>query len=324
MCFFRNITTFGRILAFLALQCSLFLAVAEAITINFDVFPNGTPVPEGTIITDQYASEGVIFSIEEISNPSTAPITDEVSTPPGIFVGMSPPNVIKSHGFAPGPSGGLGCNAELKIAFVDPTTRLPTTVSSADILVFAIAFKPPTTIHLVALDLNGNIIDQDEFTVPTSPTVFSFTLTVSSPAHEIASVETQGVAGNDACTAFDNLAFIPERTEITVEIKPGSSPNSINLKSKAVIPVAILTTNTFDAIMVDPLSVEFGPIGAAEAHGKGHIEDVNGDGKNDLVLHFNTQDTGIQCGQTSALLTGETFDGQEIGGSDSIQTVGCK
>ena len=114
------------------------------------------------------------------------------------------------------------------------------------------------------------------------------------------------------------------REMVSIDIHPGSVLNSINPRSKGVIPVAILTTDTFDATTVNPLSVKFGPKGATEAHGCGHIEDVNGDGKNDLVLHFRTQDTGIKCGDTSASLTGETFSGQAIEGSDSIRTMGCK
>lgn len=109
-----------------------------------------------------------------------------------------------------------------------------------------------------------------------------------------------------------------------IDIKLGSFPNSINPRNKGVISVAILTTLTFNATTVDPLSVKFGPNGATESHGKGHIEDANGDGKPDLVLHFNTQNTGIKCGDTSAPLTGKTFSGDTlIVGSDSIQTVGC-
>jgi hypothetical protein len=111
---------------------------------------------------------------------------------------------------------------------------------------------------------------------------------------------------------------------ISIDIKPSSFPNSINPKSKGLIPVAILTTSTFDATTVDPLSVEFGPNGATEARKKGHKEDVDKDGDIDLLFHFRTQETGIQCGDTSASLTGKTFDGQAIEGSDSIQTVGCE
>ena len=91
-----------------------------------------------------------------------------------------------------------------------------------------------------------------------------------------------------------------------------------------MIPIAILTTDTFDATTVDPLSVEFGPNGATEAHAKGHCDDVDTDSDLDLVLHFKTQETGIQCGDIEALLAGETFDGQVIEGSDSINTVGCE
>ena len=36
-------------------------------------------------------------------------------------------------------------------------------------------------------------------------------------------------------------------TTVTIDIKPGSFPNRINLRSKGVIPVAVLTTATFDA-----------------------------------------------------------------------------
>ena len=46
-----------------------------------------------------------------------------------------------------------------------------------------------------------------------------------------------------------------------------------------LIPVAILTRGDFDATRVDALSVRFGPGQVAEAHGRGHVEDVDGDGR---------------------------------------------
>jgi hypothetical protein len=124
-----------------------------------------------------------------------------------------------------------------------------------------------------------------------------------------------GLAFQDPC---------PVAIPVTIDIKPDNFPNSINPRNQGVIPVAILTTATFDATGVDPLSVEFGPAGATEAHGQGHIEDVDGDGDLDLVLHFRTQETGIACGDASASLTGKTVSRQVIQGSDSIRTVGCK
>lgn len=115
---------------------------------------------------------------------------------------------------------------------------------------------------------------------------------------------------------------VPER--VTIDIKPGSFPNSINPKSKEKIPVAILTTDSFDATTVDPTTVLFGATGTETAPVQSALEDVDGDGDTDMILHFNIQGTGIACGDTSASLTGETFGGQMIKGSDSINTVGCK
>ena len=101
-------------------------------------------------------------------------------------------------------------------------------------------------------------------------------------------------------------------------------PNSINLRSKGKIPVAILTTDTFLAFNeVDPLSVEFGPDGATESHGGSHVKDVDGDGDDDLLFHFKTQDTGIKCDDTEATLTGETVGGVAFTGTDTVNIVKC-
>ena len=111
--------------------------------------------------------------------------------------------------------------------------------------------------------------------------------------------------------------------DILVDIKPNTLPNSINPKSRGVIPVAILTTGTFDAATVDPNTVRFGVTGIEADPVHFALDDVDGDGDIDLILHFNNQAAGIVCGDTSASITGETFAGQEIHGTDSIKTVGC-
>jgi hypothetical protein len=110
---------------------------------------------------------------------------------------------------------------------------------------------------------------------------------------------------------------------IEVRVKPGFSPNHINPRSEGVIPVAVRTTDTFDAATIDPLSVRFGRGEAMEAHNTGHLEDINGDGRPDLVLHFDTAASGIQCGDIEVKLTGRTYGGQTVEGSDAIVTVGC-
>ena len=106
-----------------------------------------------------------------------------------------------------------------------------------------------------------------------------------------------------------------------IDIKPGSDLNSINTNSNGLIPVAILTTDDFDATTVDPDSVEFGPAGASRAHRSAHVEDVDDDGDLDLVFHFRTQDTGIASGDVEACLAFETFDGTPFVVCDSVRTV---
>ncbi len=111
--------------------------------------------------------------------------------------------------------------------------------------------------------------------------------------------------------------------KIDIDIKPGSDPNGVNPGNNGVIPVAILTTDTFDATEVNPASVTFGPAGATMVHKKAHLSDVDGDGDTDLLLHFETQSTGIVCGDTEAELNGETYGGVPITGSDAVKTAGC-
>jgi hypothetical protein len=112
-------------------------------------------------------------------------------------------------------------------------------------------------------------------------------------------------------------------TPVTIDIKPGSYPNSVNARSKGIIPAAVLGSIDFDATQVDYSTVRFGLAEASSAH-DGHVEDVNADGFMDMVFHFKTQETGIICGDTEATLMGETFDGTQFTGTDAVKTVGCK
>jgi hypothetical protein len=117
------------------------------------------------------------------------------------------------------------------------------------------------------------------------------------------------------------LVFSPVKVAtVEIDIKPGSVSNSINPRSRGKVRVAILTTDAFDATTVDPTTVLFGTTGTKAAPVQSSLEDVDGD--TDLILHFNTRDTGIACGDTSAILAGETRSGRSIEGSDALKTVG--
>ena len=126
----------------------------------------------------------------------------------------------------------------------------------------------------------------------------------------------------DLRQAIAQLINVP--IEVTIDIKPGTFPNSINPRGQGVIPVAIVTTETFNATAINPTTIRFGRTGTEATPVHSAFQDVDSDGDVDLILHFKTQQAAIQCGDTSAALTGQTPDGQAIEGSDSIVTVGCR
>jgi len=113
----------------------------------------------------------------------------------------------------------------------------------------------------------------------------------------------------------------PNCVSINIEVKPGSNQTVINVAAKGVIPVAILSTNSFNASKINPLAVKFGATGTEASPRHWALQDVNGDGLPDLFLQFSTQNTGLQAGDTQAALMGMTIDGTPFRGIASIQTT---
>jgi hypothetical protein len=142
---------------------------------------------------------------------------------------------------------------------------------------------------------------------------------------------TLSVVGSTVVTAFDaddiqlfrgRISFSPGASvflsrkaedlglEVKIDVKPDSHPSIINLRSNGVLPVAVLSDDSFDATRILPGTVDFAGA-AVTVCGKGkymaHREDVNGDGRSDMLFHFKTNDLKLEAGviQTTVTLTGQ-------------------
>jgi len=131
---------------------------------------------------------------------------------------------------------------------------------------------------------------------------------------------------DDGPTHLNNIGgYVVEydRLIVPLDIKPGGFPNSINLDAPGKLPVAILSTASFNAASINPATVRFGRTGTETAALKHGLEDVNADGRKDFVCQFEIQETGLICGDTSATLTAYTTGGVPIKGSDSVSIMRC-
>lgn len=135
---------------------------------------------------------------------------------------------------------------------------------------------------------------------------------------------------------------MPGKTPIHVriDIEPGSSAKIIvvagsmskNGMSDQMVPVAILSTKSFDATTVNVSTAALGNDGMnamASSFGYGFpratIRDVNGDGIKDMVLQFPVaplvKDGALAHSTTRLCLTAKTSNGQSIRGCDAVRVV---
>ncbi len=131
------------------------------------------------------------------------------------------------------------------------------------------------------------------------------------------------------------IATIPEPTVVSVDIKPGSCLNPVNVKSSGVLPVAILGTQELDVSTIDAASICLAGVGAIRSGYEdvaGPVTDVNDcncieagpDGFVDLTLQFKTRQIVEAIGEVNhgdvltLDLTGVLLDETPIEGADCI------
>jgi hypothetical protein len=115
-----------------------------------------------------------------------------------------------------------------------------------------------------------------------------------------------------------------EVVEVHIEIKPGDLLPTIRIGSEGSTAVAVLGSAAFDAAGVDAATVWFA--GAPVERGAGgtpraSLEDVDGDGVDDLVAHFVTAQLELQVGYMEATLAGRTVDGKRFHGTDVVRVI---
>ena len=168
-------------------------------------------------------------------------------------------------------------------------------------------------------------LDDTASTVVNSPVVIDVLGNDSDPDDDLLSIDSYTQATNGSVVADDgSLTYLPNANTvgtdsfmymvsdgnggtataavmvtinpgtILIDVRPGSYPNSINLGSRGLVPVAILSTSSFDATMISPDTVFLAGAGVA-VRGKRNrrlaaCEDVDGDGLLDQVFKVETAD----------------------------------
>jgi hypothetical protein len=117
--------------------------------------------------------------------------------------------------------------------------------------------------------------------------------------------------------------------QVKIDIKPGSGAFApVNPKEKSTIPVALISSDDFNAldVKIDETTPTFGSTGEERSLRKcgKHGEDVNRDGRLDLVCHFDNQLANFKPEDAEAILKGVTNNGLVFEGRDLLKIVPVK
>jgi hypothetical protein len=142
------------------------------------------------------------------------------------------------------------------------------------------------------------------------------------PATESVRLDTEPNGNQDAADAFEAVGnctlFAP------MDFKPAQSPNIVDLSIDGKPTAAFLSTSTYDATKIAAGSVRFGVSGSEAAPLTSALQDVNADGRQDLVLSFKRSQTGIVCATTQVEMSAiDPGSGKRFYESDSVQTTNC-
>jgi hypothetical protein len=122
----------------------------------------------------------------------------------------------------------------------------------------------------------------------------------------------------NAFAAVDGLPV----TVTAMDVLPGDSANVVYPNQGGKLPVAVLSSATFDAAQVDPATLRFGA-GQATPTDAPVINNVDGQHGSDTTVSFQMAESGIVCNDTDVSLSGETYSGEHFIAEDMIDATQC-
>jgi hypothetical protein len=182
------------------------------------------------------------------------------------------------------------------------------------------------TLKIIAPASANTCLINEESGISTSPYfgTLEITSTVTSPGP--ANVSFNSYSGTTFLGTSNETFTGPVAATLTVPIivNPGEGqPPTINAKNNGKIAVAILSSVSWSApANVNQHSLTFGETGNEKSFVNCDApSDVNGDGYLDLVCNFNTQQTNLKAGDTTANLHGMTTGGIPLQGSATVRVI---
>ena len=250
----------------------------------WDTTPTNDPSAVNTWYDDWSGMARVEVFDGLLSANATATVTIN-NVPPTVIAG--PDQVINS-----------GDNVTINVPFTDPGTMDTHTA----VIDWGDGNDEPG--NVLEVNGSGNVTGSHQYLNPGS---YKITITVTD---------------DDGGQGSDSFQVEVRKIDAEIDIKPGSDTNPINIDSKGRTPVAVLTNDGLDATDIDVSTVRFGPGQAIPVHYA--IEDIDGDGDDDMILHFNTQELGLTEDDVEATLTGQTTGGAYFTGTDSVKVIKSK
>lgn len=112
---------------------------------------------------------------------------------------------------------------------------------------------------------------------------------------------------------------------LIIDIRPFLDSNPVILRTRGIIPVAVMGSSAVDVKAIDVPTLKFGPAGASPTSllglPRGLFLDLNRDGFTDLVTIYRTKETGITVGLEEACIVGESKTDQPMSGCDKIRVI---